>query len=58
MTLAEPKEKYDVPSAPERPEEFSPGLDPELQDLADALAELKGKIKKKTRVGSREAVKV
>lgn len=45
VTLAEPKEKYPIPAAPERPEEFSPGLDPELQALADALNEAKAKIK-------------
>jgi Mn-containing catalase len=44
-TLAEPKEKYPIPMAPERPEEFSPGLDPELQELADALIAVKSKIK-------------
>jgi len=46
VTLAEPKENFHIPSAPERPEEFSPGLDPELQELADALADVKEKIKK------------
>ena len=46
ITLAEPKEQYSIPPAPERPEEFAPGLDPELQELADALAHLKEKIKK------------
>ena len=45
VTLSEPKVKYPVPSAPERPEEFAPGLDPELAELADALAEAKEKIK-------------
>lgn len=45
-TLAEPKESYPNPVAPERPEEFSPGLDPELQELADALANVKANIKK------------
>jgi Mn-containing catalase len=45
-TLAEPKESYPIPAAPERPEEFSPGLDPELQELADALDEVKAKMKK------------
>ncbi|RYD20990.1 MAG: manganese catalase family protein [Verrucomicrobiaceae bacterium] len=47
-TLAEPKEKYPIPEAPERPEEFSPGLDPELQALADALVEAKQKIQSAT----------
>jgi len=45
VTLAEPKEKYPIPSAPERPEEFAPGLDTELAELADALVEAKEKIK-------------
>ena len=49
MTLAEPSEKYEIPASPERPEEFSPGLDPELQALADALTEAKAKIKKTTK---------
>jgi Mn-containing catalase len=47
IPLPEPREKYPIPSAPERPEEFSPGLDPELQALADALQEAKEKILKK-----------
>jgi Mn-containing catalase len=46
-TLAEPRESFPIPGAPERAEEFSPGLDPELQELADALAEAKVKIQKK-----------
>ncbi|MBC8046310.1 MAG: manganese catalase family protein [Fimbriimonadaceae bacterium] len=46
ITLAEPKEKFAYKGAPERPEEFAPGLDPELQELADALADVKEKIKK------------
>jgi Mn-containing catalase len=46
VTLQEPKKKYPIPPAPERPEEFSPGLDPELKELADALAEAKAKVKK------------
>ena len=46
VTLAEPREKYDIPPAPERPEEFAPGLDPELQELADALINVKEQIKK------------
>ena len=45
VTLAEPREKFPIPSAPERPEEFAPGLDPELQELADALTEAKTKIR-------------
>ena len=46
-TLPEPRESYPNPRAPERPEEFAPGLDPELQELADALAEVKANIQKK-----------
>jgi len=29
------------PMAPERPEEFAPGLDPDLQELADAFTTFK-----------------
>jgi len=43
VTLKEPKQSYPIPPAPERPEEFAPGLDPELQSLADALTEFKEK---------------
>src|SRR6187549_3702787 len=45
-TLPEPKQVFPIPPAAERPEEFSPGLDPELQELAHALTALKEKIKK------------
>jgi Mn-containing catalase len=48
-TLKEPKESYAIPDAPERPEEFSPGLDPELQELADAYTEVKAKISKQSK---------
>lgn len=48
VTLPEPKQKYPIPSAPERPEEFAPGLDPELQALADALSEAKATIRKRS----------
>lgn len=41
ITLKEPRESYPIPMAPERPEEFAPGLDPELQELADALNDFK-----------------
>ncbi|HYF31072.1 MAG TPA: manganese catalase family protein [Chitinophagaceae bacterium] len=41
VTLKEPRQSFPIPMAPERPEEFAPGLDPELQELADALAEFK-----------------
>jgi Mn-containing catalase len=43
VTLKEPKTSYPNPIAPERPEEFAPGLDPEMQKLADALSEFKEK---------------
>ncbi len=46
VTLPEPKQSYPIPQAAERPEEFAPGLDPELQELADALAEAKEKVKR------------
>jgi Mn-containing catalase len=49
-TLAEPKDSFGIPAAPPRPEEFSPGLDPELQELADALAAAKDKIKKESNI--------
>ena len=51
--LAEPNEKYAMPLGPERPEEFSPGLDPELQELADALVEAKEGVKKKMKIRSK-----
>ncbi|WP_407425826.1 manganese catalase family protein [Arcticibacter sp.] len=41
VTLKEPRESYPNPIAPERPEEFAPGLDPEMQAMADALSEFK-----------------
>jgi len=41
VTMKEPRESYPIPAAPERPEEFAPGLDPELQKLADAFTEFK-----------------
>lgn len=39
---------YPDPGAPERPKEFCPGLDPELQALVDALTECKDKEAKKS----------
>lgn len=48
VTMKEPRESYPIPDAPERPEEFAPGLDPELQDLADAFNEFKEKTLRKT----------
>ncbi|MFN2458769.1 MAG: manganese catalase family protein [Chitinophagaceae bacterium] len=44
VTLKEPRESYPIPMAPERPEEFAPGLDPELQELADAFTDFKEKM--------------
>lgn len=44
VTLDKPKMEYDIPMAPERAEEFAPGLDPELQELADALVVAKEKV--------------
>jgi Mn-containing catalase len=41
VTLKEPRQSFPIPMAPERPEEFAPGLDPELQNLADAFSEFK-----------------
>jgi len=41
ITMKEPKESYPIPMAPDRPEEFAPGLDPELQELADAFNDFK-----------------
>ena len=41
ITMKEPRESYPIPVAPERPEEFAPGLDPDLQKLADAYTEFK-----------------
>ncbi|MET0243459.1 MAG: manganese catalase family protein [Flavitalea sp.] len=43
VTMKEPRESYPIPMAPERPEEFAPGLDPELQELADAFNDFKEK---------------
>ena len=55
ITMKEPRESYPIPMAPERPEEFAPGLDPELQELADAFTEFKDNLlaKKKTAVKSK-----
>src|SRR5688500_18800803 len=52
VTLAEPIEKYPIPTAPERPEEFAPGLDPELDELAAALTEAKTKLRNGRKNGS------
>lgn len=47
VTKKEPDTSYPIPMAPQRPEEFAPGLDPEMQKLADALSEFKEKTIKK-----------
>lgn len=41
VAMAAPENAYPDSPAPERPEEFAPGLDPELQALVDALTEYK-----------------
>lgn len=46
VTMKEPRESYPIQLSPERPEEFAPGLDPELQELADAFGEFKEKMEK------------
>ncbi len=48
-TLKEPKNSYPIPTAPERPEEFAPGLDPELQKMADAMKEYTDASEKKSK---------
>jgi Mn-containing catalase len=40
-SMQEPENAYPNPLSPERPEEFAPGLDPELQKIVDALADYK-----------------
>ncbi|HUS01981.1 MAG TPA: manganese catalase family protein [Chitinophagaceae bacterium] len=56
-TLPEPREGFPIPPAPERPEEFAPGLDAELQELADALADVKQKITKDMQSKTRKRIK-
>jgi Mn-containing catalase len=46
--MPEPENDYPDKFAPERPEEFAPGLDPELQEMADALNDYKEKVAKKS----------
>lgn len=41
QTLKEPRQSFPIPQAPERPEEFAPGFDRELQALADAFTDFK-----------------
>lgn len=46
VTMKEPEESFPSALSPERPEQFAPGLDPELQALVDALTEYKEKASK------------
>ncbi len=39
-TAERPEQGYSIPQAPERPEEFAPGLPPELVELAQAAAKM------------------
>jgi Mn-containing catalase len=55
VTRKEPRESFPIPVSPERPEEFAPGLDEDLQELADALQEVKSQINKKTNGKSRKS---
>jgi len=57
VTMKEPRESYPIPSAPERPEEFAPGLDPELQEMADALIDFKEKITVSATNGVKKSIK-
>lgn len=52
--MREPRESFPIPVAPERPEEFAPGLDEDLQELVDALQDVKTQINKKTNGKSRK----
>jgi Mn-containing catalase len=53
--LHEPEESYPAPIADERPEEFSPGLDPELQEMTEALNNYKEKVSKRVSTKSRKS---
>ena len=53
VTLKEPRQSFPNPMAPERPEEFAPGLDPDLQELADAFTAFKESTKKGTTNGKK-----
>jgi Mn-containing catalase len=54
VAMKEPEQAFEVPPAPERPEEFSPGLDPELQELADAFTEYKEKTVRKRQTNGKK----
>jgi Mn-containing catalase len=51
-TLKEPRKSYPDSPAPERPEEFAPGLDEDLQEMADALMDYKETVRKKAGNGT------
>jgi Mn-containing catalase len=55
QTLKEPRQGFPIPRGPERAEEFAPGLDPELQELADAFTEFKEKHTKTNGASKRSA---
>jgi Mn-containing catalase len=57
VTMKEPKQSYPIPRAPERPEEFAPGLDPELQELADAFSDFKEKMTSPKKASPKKTVK-
>src|SRR5688500_13911771 len=47
VTLPKPEMSYPIPDAPERVEEFAPGLDEELTELVGALLETKENLSKR-----------
>jgi Mn-containing catalase len=47
VPMKEPDDAFEVPPSPERPEEFAPGLDREMQEIVDALTEFKEKERRK-----------
>jgi len=51
VPMKEPDEAFDVPSSPERIEEFAPGLDAEMQEMVDALTDYKEKTLRKRKTG-------
>lgn len=50
VAMKEPEDAFEVPSSPERAEEFAPGLDAELQQIVDALSDYKEKATKKRKL--------
>ncbi|HEY0059846.1 MAG TPA: manganese catalase family protein [Flavisolibacter sp.] len=57
VAMKEPRQSFPIPLAPERPEEFAPGLDPELQELADALTNFKEKMMSPAKTASAKGTK-